>query len=73
MSRLDAIEWRYFRTSHHMTQRDLARVLGITRRTVQYIESGNVRPHYSTEQKFLRLAERHENEARRRAEGQLKP
>jgi DNA-binding XRE family transcriptional regulator len=48
-----ADDWRYFRTKNMLTQRRLADILGISRRTVQQIEGGHIDPHSKT----LRLFE----------------
>jgi HTH-type transcriptional repressor of puuD len=37
------------------TQRDLARAAGVSRRTVQYIESNRVKPHVSTLRRLIKL------------------
>jgi DNA-binding XRE family transcriptional regulator len=50
--RLRAKVWRKFREDFLITQTRLADVLGISRRTVQQIEAGNVTPHGETLRRF---------------------
>jgi DNA-binding XRE family transcriptional regulator len=39
-----------------MTQKNLAEVCGISRRTIQEIENGRVIPRFSTQRKFIQFA-----------------
>ena len=55
----DAKVFRAFRRRHLMTQKRLAELLGISLRTVQFIEGGYVKPTYSTVGKFRALQARH--------------
>jgi DNA-binding XRE family transcriptional regulator len=49
-------EWVKFRHDNLFTQRRLAEIIGIARRTVQMIESGEINhPHPDTLRKFLAL------------------
>ena len=51
-----AKEWRGFRRHNLMTQKNLAEVCGISRRTIQEIENGRVIPRFSTQRKFIQFA-----------------
>jgi DNA-binding XRE family transcriptional regulator len=54
-------EWIEFRRKYLFTQKRLAEVLGISRRTVQMIEGERVeRPHPDTLRAFLTLKIKHE-------------
>lgn len=55
-------EWRKFRKDHLFTQIKLAEVLGLSRRTVQLIETGKVDPFPNTLRKFLALKAKYSNE-----------
>ena len=59
MSRMDRDLFRYFRKQAKMSQQDLARVLGIAKRTVQNIESGKFRPSARVESAFAALTAKH--------------
>lgn len=48
-----ANQWRRFRQDHQFTQKRLADIVGISRRTVQQIEAGNINPHPITLRRFL--------------------
>ncbi len=52
-------EWIEFRHEFCFTQRRLASVLGIGRRTIQEIEAGRTNPHQSTRLKLFELREKH--------------
>lgn len=54
-----ARNWKAWRERRLMTQRQLAFALGITERSVQYIESGKVKPRSTTQARFRDLQERH--------------
>jgi DNA-binding XRE family transcriptional regulator len=45
-------EWRAFRRNFPLTQSELAEELGISRRTVQAVEAGEVTPHPRTLRRF---------------------
>lgn len=45
-----------------MSQKQLALALGITRRAVSYIESGQREPWWKTQEAFDQLVERHARE-----------
>lgn len=55
-------EWCAFRTQYLFSQKKLAEVLGISRRTVQQIEAGRISPHQETLRLFSRLKEKYESE-----------
>jgi DNA-binding XRE family transcriptional regulator len=48
--------WREFRKRNLMTQRNLAELSGISRRTIQMIESATIIPRVTTQRRFLALA-----------------
>jgi DNA-binding XRE family transcriptional regulator len=58
-----AEEWYRFRKENLFTQKRLADTLGISRRTVQQIEAGNVTPLYETQRRFAVLRESHRRQA----------
>jgi DNA-binding XRE family transcriptional regulator len=65
-----ADDWMNFRSKHLLSQDDFAKILGISRRTVQYVEHGNKkRPEWlcmplpNTVAKFDRLKRKFEQEA----------
>lgn len=55
-----ALEWRLFRKNHLFTQKQLAEVMDISRRTIQQIESGRVSPHPQTLRRFLVFQNRYD-------------
>jgi transcriptional regulator with XRE-family HTH domain len=55
--------WRKWRKSKLMSQRDLARAMGVTERTVQNIEAGG-NPSYKSQTRFRDLQERHKRNGR---------
>lgn len=48
-----ADEWRLFRRNHLFTQRHLADITGISRRTLQLIEAARITPQPTTLRKFM--------------------
>lgn len=54
--------WKRFREAKGMSQKQLALALGITRRAVSYIESGQREPWWKTQEAFDQLVERHARE-----------
>jgi DNA-binding XRE family transcriptional regulator len=54
-----AKRFRALRRTGHMTQGQLASVLGLCRQAVNEIENRRVMPHYSTRDKFCALEARH--------------
>ena len=57
--RITAKQWVDFRFSYLFTQKQMAEVLGISRRTVQMIEAGQVTPHPKTIRLFEALVVRY--------------
>jgi transcriptional regulator with XRE-family HTH domain len=57
-----AEKFRYFRHVRGLTQKQLALALGMTVRSVKYIEAGKREPRITTQFKFRDLVERHERE-----------
>jgi DNA-binding XRE family transcriptional regulator len=51
-----ARKWREFRKRNLMTQRNLAELTGISRRTIQKIECAAIVPRVTTQRRFLALA-----------------
>ena len=64
----DAIEravlWQQFRTDNKLSQRFLAEIIGVSRRTVQQIEAALVVPHRGTLKAFKDLQEKYEAEGK---------
>ena len=65
-----AKEWIDFREEFIFTQIRLAETLGLSRRTVQMVESGKISPHPETLRKFNALAATHRNEKKRKKKGE---
>lgn len=55
-------EWTRFRKDNLLTQVKLAEVLGISRRTVQFIEAGELTPLASTLRQFRSLKAKYDAE-----------
>lgn len=51
-----AKEWVGFRRRNLMTQKNLAQMSGISRRTIQQIEKATISPRFNTQRQFLRFA-----------------
>jgi DNA-binding XRE family transcriptional regulator len=62
-----ASEWRAFRKNFLYSQRLLAQLLGVCRRTVQMIETGRVSPQVGTLRAFRDLRAKHERDQREAA------
>jgi len=64
----DAIEravlWQQFRTDNKLSQRFLAELIGISRRTIQKIEAALVIPHRGTIKAFEELQKKYEAEGK---------
>jgi transcriptional regulator with XRE-family HTH domain len=56
-------DFRRFRRTRRITQAQLAQALGITVRAVKYIEAGERKLGYRTEERFVELVERHKKAA----------
>jgi len=69
-----AKEWKKFREDFMFTQRRLADIVGVSRRTIQQIEAGKVTPHPTTLRLFATFRKIHEVDSdipkrKRRAKG----
>ena len=54
-----AEEWKSFRKDNLITQRKLADLIEVSRRTIQQIEAGTISPHKSTLNQFLALRDKY--------------
>lgn len=54
-----AKRWQEFMDEFLFRQVDLARALGVSRRTLQYVLAGDVTPHEDVQQKFEKLWKKH--------------
>jgi transcriptional regulator with XRE-family HTH domain len=54
-----AKEWRQWREARSWTQKELASVLGLGKRTVEYIENGHHPPSVTSREKMAELQKRH--------------
>jgi DNA-binding XRE family transcriptional regulator len=70
MNRL-ATEFKRFRSANTLSQKFLAEIIKVSRRTIQMIESGAILPQASTLQKFEDLREKYESEGKKT--GKRKP
>lgn len=57
-----AKDWKAFRKRFLFTQESLAETLGVSRRAVQYAESGRCLPQPETQRRFNELKAKHERE-----------
>jgi len=55
-----AMEWKLFRRNNLFTQKKLAEVMGVSRRTIQQIEGARVTPHPDTVREFLKLKSKYD-------------
>jgi DNA-binding XRE family transcriptional regulator len=60
--------WLQLRKNNLLSQVRLADILGISRRTVQLIEAGEVSPRFSTQRKFRDYAEKIKREHARESQ-----
>lgn len=68
-----AIEWQRFRTDNKLSQKFLAEIIGVSRRTVQNIEAGILAaPHKSTLDAFEKLRAKYESEGKSGGRGKHK-
>ena len=65
MQRL-AVQFAKFREDNHLSQKLLAEVIGISRRTIQSIEAGSILPHKATLDAFEKLREKYKVEGKGR-------
>jgi DNA-binding XRE family transcriptional regulator len=56
-----ARDWKTFRKTFLFTQKFLADTVGISRRTIQEIEAGNITPHPATLRTFHTFRMKHES------------
>lgn len=59
-----AEEFITFRTEHNLSQKLLAEVMGVARRTIQNAEDGKHIPHAETVKKFEELRNKYKTEAK---------
>jgi len=57
-----AEEWKMFRRNHMFTQRRLAQMIGVSRRTIQQVENGYITPHQQTVRLFEAFKRKHTRE-----------
>ena len=55
-----AQEWQGFREANKLSQKFLAEIIGVSRRTIQSIEAGQIIPQKATLEKFTKLQEKYE-------------
>jgi DNA-binding XRE family transcriptional regulator len=70
MNRL-AIEFKRFRENNTLSQKFLAEIIKVSRRTIQMIESGAILPQEGTLKKFEDLRSKYESEGKKT--GKRKP
>lgn len=56
--------WKGFMKKYLFTQVNLANALGISRRSVQYVISGEIAPHKGTDEKFRLLMQKYHSQAK---------
>jgi DNA-binding XRE family transcriptional regulator len=61
-----AEEWKMFRRNNLFTQKRLAEVVGISRRTIQLVEYGAITPQPQTLRRFIKLKRKYDINAQRR-------
>ena len=59
-----AAEFKRFRDKNKLSQKFLSEIIGVSRRTIQSIESAGIIPQAATMQKFLDLRVKYESEGR---------
>lgn len=59
-----AKEWKRFRDANKLSQKFLSEIIGISRRTIQSIESGQIIPQQRTVDAFKILQVRYDNEGK---------
>jgi DNA-binding XRE family transcriptional regulator len=55
-----ANEWRMFRRNNLFTQKRLAEIVGVSRRTIQQIENMHITPRPQTLRRFIDLKKKHD-------------
>jgi transcriptional regulator with XRE-family HTH domain len=63
MKRL-AIEFSTFREQNNLSQKLLAEIIGVSRRTIQSLEAATIIPHAATLKKFNELRDKYASEAK---------
>jgi DNA-binding XRE family transcriptional regulator len=59
-----AAMWKQFRADNLLSQKFLAEIIGVVRRTVQHIENARVIPQEGTLKKFAELQAKYEKEGK---------
>jgi transcriptional regulator with XRE-family HTH domain len=54
--------FRKWRKAHLLSQRQMALVLGMSTRSIEYLEAGRTWPNASHRQAFIELVEKHQRE-----------
>jgi len=67
-----AVIWQKFREDNILSQRRLAEIINISRRTIQAIEAGLVVPHRGTIKAFEELQKKYEAEGKSGGRGKRK-
>ena len=67
-----AQEWQGFREANKLSQKFLAEIIGVSRRTIQSIEAGQIIPQKATLEKFTKLQEKYEAEGKPSGKGKQK-
>ena len=67
-----AQEWQGFREANKLSQKFLAEIIGVSRRTIQSIEAGQIIPQKATLEKFTKLQEKYEAEGKPSGNGKQK-
>jgi len=57
-------DWKIFRKNSLLTQRQLAKQVGISRRTIQLVEGGYITPHHKTLRRFLLFKSKYDGNAK---------
>ena len=59
-----SLEWQRFRADNKLSQKFLAEIIGISRRTIQSIEAGEIIPQNRTLDAFKELQDKYESEGK---------
>lgn len=62
-------EWRKWRISKLLSMSQMAMILGMSKRSIVYIEQGKVMPNYEHRAAFAELVDRHKREKENRNAG----
>jgi len=63
--------WKSFRIDNALTQKFLAEICGVSRRTIQNIETGTIIPQYATQEKFEELRKKYETGRKRKQKSRV--